>query len=379
MDNWQVDTRGGFRQFNEKSRAAGGNIVNPLQHSDSGSVAYQPEAVENLDSRPSNPPLLHATSSTIVSRQQTKLCDAPLLPAPVFDEYLFPTGNVTHGFNNNTSQDLQGNNSLTMDGSIDSSGHLAMLGQVWGTDDRMCDTSYFNSQYAQPGVNNNDIPEYSSKYISPALLSPGQPSEEPVAPIDEHSPDENNRKLRQPAWGGSRSSHNSTIDSTAPDTITRDNAASSSVMIRRYSAPSTQHAGGGSPQTPTDDTKPKDLRASHNMIEKQYRNRLNDQFETLLRTLPPSTTTYGGDSGHRDNSLSKRKVSKAEVLVMATQYIQDLEKEGRRLKGDNEQLKLKKEELENACVRLGGTRMPRFSKSTTHHNISTSRSEEHNP
>lgn len=72
-----------------------------------------------------------------------------------------------------------------------------------------------------------------------------------------------------------------------------------------------------------------DSRNSHNLIEKQYRNRLNSQFESLLETLPHKEPT--GEAG-------EKRLSKAEVLVHANQYIQELEEEMRILEEKNDEL-----------------------------------------
>ncbi|TVY31524.1 Allergen [Lachnellula occidentalis] len=61
------------------------------------------------------------------------------------------------------------------------------------------------------------------------------------------------------------------------------------------------------------------LRANHNLTEKLYRNRLNGQFETLLSALPPAH-----DAGDVRNGDEKR-VSKAEVLILAKEHIRALE------------------------------------------------------
>jgi hypothetical protein len=65
-------------------------------------------------------------------------------------------------------------------------------------------------------------------------------------------------------------------------------------------------------------------RVSHNLVEKQYRNRLNDQFNTLLSSIPSEIikqeiTGYVRDYG------PERRVSKAEVLILAKKHIQTLE------------------------------------------------------
>jgi hypothetical protein len=71
-----------------------------------------------------------------------------------------------------------------------------------------------------------------------------------------------------------------------------------------------------------------DSRNSHNLIEKQYRNRLNLQFESLLETLPKEPVGEAGE----------KRVSKAEVLVHANEYIQELEEEMRLLEEKNDGL-----------------------------------------
>ncbi|ESA43283.1 hypothetical protein GE21DRAFT_4433 [Neurospora crassa] len=102
-------------------------------------------------------------------------------------------------------------------------------------------------------------------------------------------------------------------------------------------------------------------RNSHNLVEKQYRNRLNAQFERLLAVLPDSVrssmTMIGGCGGDPDGvngnggggsvipgqhpSLDfsiERRLSKAEVLDMSRRYILSLEKERDTLEREKEQL-----------------------------------------
>jgi hypothetical protein len=67
------------------------------------------------------------------------------------------------------------------------------------------------------------------------------------------------------------------------------------------------------PQSPSFST-PK---TTHNAIEKQYRNRLNDKFEALLSVLPAQKT--------EGKSKSLAKVSKGDVLVLAKDYIESLQ------------------------------------------------------
>jgi hypothetical protein len=73
-------------------------------------------------------------------------------------------------------------------------------------------------------------------------------------------------------------------------------------------------------------------RFSHNQVEKQYRERLNKQFERLLAVLPRPDGEDddefgggGGGGGYGDDSA--RKMSKAEALDLATRTIRDLERQ----------------------------------------------------
>ncbi|KAK0715065.1 hypothetical protein B0H67DRAFT_233319 [Lasiosphaeris hirsuta] len=98
-------------------------------------------------------------------------------------------------------------------------------------------------------------------------------------------------------------------------------------------------------------------RRNHNLVEKQYRNRLNAQFERLLAVLPaerqvrngddedgedgvdavdegsarPRIRGIGDDATQAQTGVEDRRISKAEVLDMATRRIKDLESERRRL------------------------------------------------
>ncbi|KAL5316886.1 hypothetical protein ACEPPN_015938 [Leptodophora sp. 'Broadleaf-Isolate-01'] len=97
---------------------------------------------------------------------------------------------------------------------------------------------------------------------------------------------------------------------------------------------------------------PKHIRLNHNQVEKQYRNRLNGQFETLLLALPREAGDGDGDGGE------EKKVSKAEVLVLAMKHIRDLERDRRRLEEENEKLEHVMEELTERWVESGGVVLP---------------------
>jgi hypothetical protein len=76
-------------------------------------------------------------------------------------------------------------------------------------------------------------------------------------------------------------------------------------------------------------------RASHNQVEKQYRNRLNAHFEALLNTLPQYMR--GGED--EEDEDGDRKISKAEVLEMARRHIISLERELTAMEEERDELR----------------------------------------
>ncbi|KAK1755460.1 hypothetical protein QBC47DRAFT_189728 [Echria macrotheca] len=123
-----------------------------------------------------------------------------------------------------------------------------------------------------------------------------------------------------------------------------------------------------------EDITPEDLRArrNHNLVEKQYRNRLNAQFERLLAVLPSeqqrqSSSGYGGDGfgggGDGDDDegpaagvVDDKRMSKAEVLDVATRRIKDLESERRRLQRERRELLQNMEMMSDAVSRSNAQR-----------------------
>ncbi|KAL5592478.1 hypothetical protein FOBRF1_013504 [Fusarium oxysporum] len=89
-------------------------------------------------------------------------------------------------------------------------------------------------------------------------------------------------------------------------------------------------------------SKERRARASHNRVEKHYRNRLNAQFESLLNVSPAKTRQDGngnGDDIESDGTNNPdRRVSKGEVLEMARKRIQAREREGNELQRENPEL-----------------------------------------
>ncbi|KAI0180252.1 hypothetical protein GGR52DRAFT_587828 [Hypoxylon sp. FL1284] len=80
-------------------------------------------------------------------------------------------------------------------------------------------------------------------------------------------------------------------------------------------------------------------RETHNQVEKQYRNRLNAHFESLLEALPETMQAGEGDDEGEALDLTDRRVSKAEVLDMARRHIQALERQCAALEGERDELR----------------------------------------
>ncbi|KAK4190337.1 allergen Fus c 3 [Podospora australis] len=111
-------------------------------------------------------------------------------------------------------------------------------------------------------------------------------------------------------------------------------------------------------QVRTDETtKERKTRNSHNLVEKQYRNRLNAQFEALMNTLPESmrsptgTSMSGGDSEGLD--AGEKRLSKAQVLDMSTRYIRSLEGDRDRLQDENGELRENMAKTREMCFGPG--------------------------
>jgi hypothetical protein len=147
---------------------------------------------------------------------------------------------------------------------------------------------------------------------------------------------------------------------------TRSKTAVKKVRSRKTSTgPSTQQirsirsgrkASSSSKDDPVYNDGSQASRNNHNLVEKQYRNRLNSQFETLLSTLPPDmvaaeaggTSTYGGE----------KRVSKGEVLILAKNYIETLEKTMEELESSNIVLQQNIEQLKMDLVQRKGDGLP---------------------
>ncbi|KAK2667138.1 hypothetical protein RAB80_017559 [Fusarium oxysporum f. sp. vasinfectum] len=137
--------------------------------------------------------------------------------------------------------------------------------------------------------------------------------------------------------------------STSRNSRTSINSKSTSTASMASSTPSRQRKLRSASRTsknnrdkPNDAPEERWARASHNRVEKHYRNRLNVQFESLLNVLPAKTrhdAKGNGDDIESDGTNNPdRRVSKGEVLEMARKRIQALEREGNELRRKNLEL-----------------------------------------
>ncbi|KAI9866081.1 MAG: hypothetical protein M1813_001642 [Trichoglossum hirsutum] len=103
-----------------------------------------------------------------------------------------------------------------------------------------------------------------------------------------------------------------------------------------------QNSSAGSKPPPVKKT-------AHNMIEKRYRNNLNDKIAALRDSVPSLRVMSRGSQGNGEDDdddnedleglTPAHKLNKATVLAKATEYIRHLEKRNKKLADENEGLK----------------------------------------
>lgn len=94
-------------------------------------------------------------------------------------------------------------------------------------------------------------------------------------------------------------------------------------------------------------------RTSHNLVEKQYRTRLNDQFDYLLSSIP-SDLVGNHMNGPERGVRPEKRVSKADVLALAKLHIENLVKEKRKVEEENCVLKRRNKQLTQAWMSQNG-------------------------
>ncbi|KAI0486921.1 hypothetical protein F4859DRAFT_527099 [Xylaria cf. heliscus] len=126
----------------------------------------------------------------------------------------------------------------------------------------------------------------------------------------------------------------------APETLAASSTASSNRSKLRSASRTSKNTHHNPPATAEE----RKSRETHNNVEKQYRNRLNAHFESLLSALPERMQSVDGEEGG-DLDAGDRRVSKAEVLEMARRHIKSLERECAVLEGERDELRDNMERL----------------------------------
>ncbi|KAI9767801.1 MAG: hypothetical protein M1840_005482 [Geoglossum simile] len=112
---------------------------------------------------------------------------------------------------------------------------------------------------------------------------------------------------------------------------------------------STEGDASESPQNQTGVKAHPVKKTAHNMIEKRYRNNLNDKIAALRDSVPSLRVMSRGPHGNGEDDdddnedleglTPAHKLNKATVLAKATEYIRHLEKRNKKLADENEGLK----------------------------------------
>jgi hypothetical protein len=166
----------------------------------------------------------------------------------------------------------------------------------------------------------------------PAGLVTTPPTLSPISEVQHHS-----RKPKAASRHRKGSRHQ---QSFSPESMSMSSASNRSKL---RSASRTSKNTHHNPPASAEERK---SRETHNNVEKQYRNRLNAHFESLLGALPESMQAgEGGDSGDCGLDSSDRRVSKAEVLEMARRHIKSLERECLVLENERDELRENMEKL----------------------------------
>jgi hypothetical protein len=177
------------------------------------------------------------------------------------------------------------------------------------------------------------------------------------------------RSQCKPASGGSKNSRRSSTNSKSTTTCAgkRSSRAKTSNKDRRRLFASHQQSSTSrqlrttKPSHPPNrtipsartDTSKRNKRRSHNLVEKQYRARLNGLFATLLSAIPKDAIAADVNGYTTGDGSPGKVVSKGAVLALARRHIEALEKREMSLEGEKEILMEKIQRLERVLEMLG--------------------------
>ncbi|KAI0550273.1 hypothetical protein F4679DRAFT_217418 [Xylaria curta] len=226
----------------------------------------------------------------------------------------------------NSSQLYSTNEYSSADGKPESSSGASFIASRAGS----YDSSFPQSVTSESGIGGH-VDSYNYMY------SHGQGPAAVVASPPEISPTSGHHHKKSKASSRQRKSKQP-YPGFAPESVTTSTASNRSKL---RSASRTSKNTHHNPPATAEERK---SRETHNNVEKQYRNRLNAHFESLLSALPERMQIAdGGDGGDLD--AGDRRVSKAEVLEMARRHIKALERECTALEGERDELRDNMERL----------------------------------
>ena len=219
--------------------------------------------------------------------------------------------------------------------------------------------SLIHDPLSQPIDSTVDLAEGSTYYPSSFAASPNR-ERSPQSSLKPAWQTANEPASRRHSHGGPRSGRNSSHVKEKEGLNSQPKRASMSASSKGHQLRSTRmgHRINYSERETMSSAEPaRTSKTSHNMVEKQYRTRLNGQFSTLLEALPVELVSTEVEGYIKDNS-SQKKVSKSDVLILAKRHIQILEREKTMLEDKNGQLAENMQRLKGAWVDMGGQILP---------------------
>ncbi|KAI3337425.1 hypothetical protein HD806DRAFT_39031 [Xylariaceae sp. AK1471] len=232
------------------------------------------------------------------------------------------------------------------DGNPESSSSASFIASRAGS----YDSSFPQSVTPESG-RSTQVDAYNYMYHSqgPAGIVTTPPALSPATGHQQHHHKKSNR-----AASRQRKSSKHLYQGFSPESLVATTTGSSRSKLRSASRTSknTHH-------NPPASIEERKSRETHNNVEKQYRNRLNAHFESLLSALPERMQSGEGGEGGDALDVGDRRVSKAEVLEMARRHIKALERECAVLEGERDELRDNMEKLRWLFGRCeGGTGGP---------------------
>ncbi|KAI8951980.1 hypothetical protein F4801DRAFT_542329 [Xylaria longipes] len=226
----------------------------------------------------------------------------------------------------NNSQVYSTNEYSSADGNPESSSGASFIASRAGS----YDSSFPQSMTPESGVSGH-VDAYNYMYShghAPAGVVASPPE---LSPTSTHHHHKKNK-------ASSRRKSKSSYPGFAPESLPASGASNRSKLRSASRTSKNTH------HNPPSSAEERKSRETHNNVEKQYRNRLNAHFESLLSALPERMQSADGEEGG-DLDAADRRVSKAEVLEMARRHIKSLERECAVLEGERDELRDNMERL----------------------------------